>query len=44
MLAAAPAVVSAGFTMGVRDSIMIAHAFKGEEFGPAQKVCVHLSP
>lgn len=25
-----------GFTLGIRDSIMIAHSFKGEEFGPAQ--------
>jgi hypothetical protein len=27
-----------GFTLGVRDSIMIAHSFKGEEFGPAQNM------
>jgi 6-pyruvoyltetrahydropterin/6-carboxytetrahydropterin synthase len=26
------------FTLGVRDSIMIAHSFKGEEFGPAQNL------
>ena len=25
-----------GFTLGIRDSIMIAHSFEGEEFGPAQ--------
>lgn len=24
------------FTLGIRDSIMVAHSFKGEEFGPAQ--------
>lgn len=27
-----------GFSLGIRDSIMIAHAFKGEEFGPAQNM------
>ena len=27
-----------GFTLGVRDSIMIAHSFLGEEFGPAQSL------
>jgi 6-pyruvoyltetrahydropterin/6-carboxytetrahydropterin synthase len=27
---------SDGFQLGIRDSIMIAHSFKGEEFGPAQ--------
>mmetsp|Transcript_10064 Transcript_10064/g.30738 ORF Transcript_10064/g.30738 Transcript_10064/m.30738 type:complete len:122 (+) Transcript_10064:316-681(+) len=27
-----------GYSLGVRDSIMIAHSFKGEEFGPAQEV------
>ena len=27
-----------GFTLGVRDSIMIAHSFQGEEFGPAQSL------
>jgi 6-pyruvoyltetrahydropterin/6-carboxytetrahydropterin synthase len=27
-----------GFTLGIRDSIMIAHAFEGEEFGPAQSL------
>lgn len=26
------------FTVGVRDHIMIAHSFKGELFGPAQKM------
>lgn len=26
------------FSLGVRDSIMIAHSFKGSEFGPAQNV------
>jgi len=25
-----------GYSLGLRDSIMIAHSFKGEEFGPAQ--------
>ncbi|CAM9738916.1 unnamed protein product [Chrysoparadoxa australica] len=29
---------TAGFSLGVRDSIMIAHSFKGERFGPAQKL------
>mmetsp|Transcript_8591 Transcript_8591/g.38301 ORF Transcript_8591/g.38301 Transcript_8591/m.38301 type:complete len:131 (+) Transcript_8591:366-758(+) len=27
-----------GYSLGVRDSIMIAHSFKGAEFGPAQGV------
>eukprot|EP00640_Fibrocapsa_japonica_P004717 CAMPEP_0113944402 /NCGR_PEP_ID=MMETSP1339-20121228/34401_1 /TAXON_ID=94617 /ORGANISM="Fibrocapsa japonica" /LENGTH=137 /DNA_ID=CAMNT_0000949605 /DNA_START=45 /DNA_END=455 /DNA_ORIENTATION=+ /assembly_acc=CAM_ASM_000762 len=27
-----------GYTLGVKDSIMIAHSFQGEEFGPAQKL------
>jgi len=27
---------SSGFTLGIRDSIMVAHSFKGKEFGPAQ--------
>ena len=27
-----------GFTLGVRDSIMIAHSFTGEAFGPAQNL------
>ena len=27
-----------GFTLGIRDSIMIAHSFSGEEFGPAQNM------
>lgn len=26
------------FAVGVRDSLMIAHSFTGEEFGPAQQV------
>jgi 6-pyruvoyl-tetrahydropterin synthase len=26
------------FNLGIRDSIMIAHSFKGEEFGPAQNM------
>ena len=26
------------FTLGIRDSIMIAHSFRGEEFGPAQNM------
>lgn len=29
---------SKGFTLGVRDSIMIAHSFAGEAFGPAQSL------
>jgi 6-pyruvoyl-tetrahydropterin synthase len=29
---------SEGFTLGIRDSIMIAHSFAGEEFGPAQSL------
>ena len=43
-LAALASVASAGgswpFSLGIRDSIMIAHSFKGEQFGPAQKVRV----
>ena len=27
-----------GYALGLRDSIMIAHSFKGEEFGPAQNM------
>ena len=27
-----------GFSLGVRDSIMIAHSFQGKEFGPAQNM------
>lgn len=27
-----------GYALGIRDSFMIAHSFKGEQFGPAQKV------
>lgn len=30
--------VTAEFSLGIRDSIMIAHSFKGEEFGPAQNL------
>jgi hypothetical protein len=26
------------FTVGVRDHVMIAHSFRGEVFGPAQKL------
>jgi len=26
------------YTLGIRDSIMIAHSFTGEEFGPAQNM------
>ena len=26
------------FSLGIRDSIMIAHSFQGEEFGPAQNL------
>jgi len=29
---------NAKYTLGVRDSIMIAHSFNGEEFGPAQEM------
>eukprot|EP01041_Mallomonas_annulata_P004145 gene4145-8241_t len=29
---------SDSFSLGIRDSIMIAHSFKGEEFGPAQNL------
>lgn len=28
-----------GFSLGIRDSIMIAHSFEGPQFGPAQEVC-----
>lgn len=28
----------AEFTLGIRDSIMVAHSFRGEEFGPAQRL------
>lgn len=28
-----------GFSLGIRDSIMIAHSFEGAQFGPAQEVC-----
>ena len=27
-----------GYTLGIRDSIMIAHSFRGAEFGPAQRM------
>jgi 6-pyruvoyltetrahydropterin/6-carboxytetrahydropterin synthase len=27
-----------GYSLGIRDSIMIAHSFKGTEFGPAQNL------
>lgn len=27
-----------GYSLGIRDSIMIAHSFDGDEFGPAQQV------
>ena len=26
------------FSLGIRDSIMISHSFRGEEFGPAQNL------
>ena len=29
---------SEGFTLGIRDSIMIAHSFNSEDFGPAQQL------
>ena len=29
---------SGEFSLGIRDSIMIAHSFRGEEFGPAQNL------
>lgn len=29
---------SKGYSLGIRDSIMIAHSFNGDEFGPAQQV------
>ena len=31
-------VTTAEFSLGIRDSIMIAHSFKGEAFGPAQRL------
>lgn len=34
----APSVSEMTYAVGVRDSLMIAHSFKGEEFGPAQQV------
>lgn len=27
-----------GYSLGIRDSIMIAHSFEGQEFGPAQQI------
>ncbi|CAN0042293.1 unnamed protein product [Ascophyllum nodosum] len=27
-----------GYSLGIRDSIMIAHSFEGQEFGPAQQM------
>ena len=30
--------VTAEYSLGVRDSLMIAHSFKGSEFGPAQRL------
>jgi hypothetical protein len=32
-----------GYALSVRDSMMIAHSFKGKEFGPAQNVRTVLS-
>ena len=29
---------AAEYSLGVRDSLMIAHSFKGSEFGPAQRL------
>ena len=29
---------ASGYSLGLRDSIMIAHSFKGQEFGPAQSM------
>ena len=29
---------ASGYALGVRESLMIAHSFKGEEFGPAQEL------
>lgn len=34
-----PARVEMGYALSVRDTMMIAHSFKGPEFGPAQGVC-----
>lgn len=31
-----------GYSLGIRDSIMIAHSFEGSQFGPAQQVCMGL--
>lgn len=36
-----------GYSLGIRDSIMIAHSFEGPEFGPAQQVlplCLSYKP
>jgi len=30
--------ISAEYQLGIKDSIMIAHSFKGKEFGPAQNL------
>lgn len=30
--------IASGYSLGVRDSIMIAHSFRGKEFGPAQNL------
>lgn len=31
-----------GYSLGIRDSIMIAHSFEGPQFGPAQQVLLHM--
>lgn len=33
-----------GYSLGIRDSIMIAHSFEGDEFGPAQQVIAGVLP
>lgn len=33
-----------GYSLGIRDSIMIAHSFEGDEFGPAQQVIAGRQP
>mmetsp|Transcript_39869 Transcript_39869/g.124662 ORF Transcript_39869/g.124662 Transcript_39869/m.124662 type:complete len:93 (-) Transcript_39869:298-576(-) len=39
VLAAAPARAANGmYSLGVKDSFMIAHSFKGKEFGPAEEL------
>ena len=35
---ASPADATPLFSLGIRDSIMIAHSFEGKEFGPAQNM------